>query len=443
MTDQPITKVGYAPRKVFLPYHNRTQRFAVMVAHRRCGKTVSVVNDLIKRAATHRLPYGKFAYIAPLLSQGKDIAWEYLQRFARPLITDTNIQELRVTLTNGAQIRIHGADNPDRLRGGYLDHAALDEFGDMRPSVWGSAVRPMLADRLGGATFIGTPKGRNEFHQIYARAAGDPEWFVGRYRASETGILLPSELDAARRDMTEEEYEQEFECSFDAAIKGAYFGKEVAEAERAGRICQVAVVPDVRIQAAWDLGMHDATAIWVFQVIGGQIRILDYIEGNQKKLGYYTGLLDAKGWTDRIDWLPHDVKVQEMGTGKTRIEVMINELGCKVELIPDFGLMDGVNAARQAFERCWFEIRTTGDGLEALRQYRTAFDERTKAFAKTPRHDWTSHAADAFRYLCIAWRVMSGKAVPAKVKPIGVSMDELTHDDFMDISDSHRDRGRV
>ena len=160
----------YAPRRVFLPYHARAQRWSCIVAHRRCGKTVACINDMIKRALMLQRSHGRYAYVAPFLAQAKEVAWEYLKRYAAPIITDKNEGELWVELMNGSRIRLHGADNPDRLRGNYLDGVVLDEFGDMRPSIWGGVIRPMLADRLGWATFIGTPKGRNEFAKVYERS---------------------------------------------------------------------------------------------------------------------------------------------------------------------------------------------------------------------------------------------------------------------------------
>ena len=168
------------------------------------------------------------------------MAWSYLTHYGRSLICEANVAELRITLVTGASIRIHGADNPDRLRGAYLDGVILDEFADMRPGVWGEVIRPMLADRQGWATFIGTPKGRNSFYELLAEAERRPaEWYTDRLKASETGILPQDELDLARKDMTPEQYDQEFECSFDAAIRGAYFAKELADAEEQGRITDV------------------------------------------------------------------------------------------------------------------------------------------------------------------------------------------------------------
>ena len=195
-------------------------------------KTIACINDTIRRAITLGRPHGRFAYVAPFLAQAKEVAWEYLKRYAAPLIADKNEGELWIELESGARIRLHGADNPDRLRGNYLDGVVLDEFGDMRPSIWGEVIRPMLADRQGWATFIGTPKGRNDFAKVFERSQSSPEWFSAMLRASQARLLPEAELESAREEMTPEQYEQEFECSFDAAIIGAYFGKEMAQAER-------------------------------------------------------------------------------------------------------------------------------------------------------------------------------------------------------------------
>jgi hypothetical protein len=383
------------------------QRWAVMVAHRRFGKTVGTINDLIKRAIELRRDHGRYAYVAPFLSQGKEIAWEYLKRFAEPAITDKNESELWVEVCGKARIRIHGADNPDRLRGAYLDGVVLDEYADMRPSVWGEVIRPMLADRQGWATFIGTPKGRNEFFAIWDRAQKDEaNWFAMMLRASSTGILPQSELDEARRDMTPEQYEQEFECSFEVAILGAYFGKEIAQLERDGHICELPYERSLPVHTAWDLGIGDSTAIWFFQVVGSEIRVIDHYEAHGQGLPHYAGVLASKPYKYGFDYVPHDAKVRELGTGRTRIETL-QQLGREPKLVPLHKIMDGINAARLSMPMVWFDRVKCAEGIEALRQYRAEFDEKTRAFKDAPRHDWTSHSADAFRYLAMAWREMA------------------------------------
>jgi phage terminase large subunit len=381
--------------------------------------------------------------VGPYLSQAKETAWEYLKRFAQPIIANKNEGELWIETTKGDRIRIHGADNPDRLRGAYLDGVVLDEYADMRPSVYSAIVRPMLADRAGWATFIGTPRGRNEFHRIWMGAQGDPDWFTAMLRASETGLIKQKELDDSRKTMTPEEYAQEWECSFDAAIQGAYYGKEIAEAERSGRVCEVGREPTAPVNCSWDLGISNngLMALWVFQVVHGQSRVLDQYSNAGFGLEHYVRWLNDRGWGERTDWVPHDAKVRELGTGKSRIETL-TDLGCKLELVPNLGLADGINATRIEIGRMWFNQATTTEGLEALRQYRTVYDERTKTFGDSPRRDWTTDIADAARYMAVAAREIAPPPI-APPKVIGVPLTELTHDQFFELEDRPQRRERV
>lgn len=392
---------------------------------------MACINDKIKRAITLSLPYGRYAYVAPYLSQAKEVAWEYLKRYAQPIILDKNESELWVELLNGARIRIHGADNPDRLRGAYLDGVVLDEYADMRPSVWGEVIRPMLADRRGWATFIGTPKGRNEFFQVWDLSQTSPDWFSSMLRASQTNILSESELGSARADMTPEQYEQEFECSFDAAILGAYYGKEIAEADRAGRITNIAYDSALDVQTAWDLGKGANMAVWCFQVVSrDEIRIIDHIEGQHSDgIPQLVSKLKTKPYRYGDDWVPHDAKVLEIGTGKTRVETLI-ALGRKPRVVPDHKVDDGINAGRLTLKHIWFDKDKCADGIEALRQYRAEFDEKTKTFRNIPRHDWSSHSADAFRYLCMAYRELIGDE--PKKDPIKEMLKPKTFKQMMD-----------
>ena len=405
----------YSPRRVFVPYHMRSQRWTAMAAHRRAGKTVACINDLVARALSCRRkgPPPRYAYVAPYLAQAKEIAWAYLVAASEPARRDKNESELWVELLNGARIRLHGADNPDRLRGAYLDGCVLDEFADMRPSVWGEVIRPMLADYGGWATFIGTPKGRNTFYDIMQRAEGSPEWFTSTLRASETGILPQVELDDAARDMTPEAFSQEFECSFDAAILGAYYGKEIAAAERAGRIGSVPVDPALPVHTAWDLGIGDSTAIWFFQVARDGLRVVDYYENHGQGLPHYAAELSARGYSYGIEYLPHDAAARELGSGRAIQETLRQLTRRHPRILPAQNVMDGINAARVTLGLAWFDAERCAAGLEALRQYRADYDEKLKTFRDRPKHDWSSHGADAFRYLSMAWRSLA----PVKPKP--------------------------
>ena len=401
---------------------------------------MAAVNDVIRNAARSDKKRHEAAYIAPFLKQAKKAAWEYMKEFSRPLWTKPpNEGELYVSIFPDARIQVYGADNPEALRGSYLDDCVLDEYADMRPSIWGSVIRPMLADRQGRATFIGTPKGRNQFFDIYRQAEDDPGWSRFFLPASITGILPQSELDAAKRDMTPEQYAQEFECSFEAAIMGAYYGREMAEAERAGRIRTVAIDPAFPVQTAWDLGKGQNMPVWCFQVVNGEVRVVDFIQDYYFTIEKMAAALTERGYHG-TDWVPHDAKAPSLETGRTRVETLM-KLGRKPQLVPMHKVMDGINAGRLLFPRVYFDAIKCVEGLEALRQYRADFDERLNTFKDEPKHDWASHAADAFRYLAMAWREQAGVEPVPKVQ--SKQINELTYDEFAEYSDERQSQRRV
>jgi hypothetical protein len=228
-------------------------------------------------------------------------------------------------------------------------------------------------------------------------------------RASETGLVAAEELAAARKMMTPEQYEQEFECSFEAAILGAYWGKEMAQAERDGRICDVPVDTDLPVYTAWDLGVKDTTAIWFFQVLHGGVNVVDFYEASGVGAAHYVDVLKQKaeqgGYKLGPCLVPHDAKVTEWGTGRTRIET-VQGMGLKLDLVPDHSVADGIQAARLTIPMARFDRTNCKDGIEGLKQYRAEYDEERKVFKPKPLHDWASNPADAWRYLAIGWRAL-------------------------------------
>jgi phage terminase large subunit len=407
-----------------------------MVCHRRAGKTVACIADLVMAAIFAKKQDSRFAYIDPYLNQAKDVAWTYLKRLVQDIPgVKKNESDLFVELPNGARVRLYGADNADRIRGAYLDGVILDEYADMAPRVWGEIVRPMLADRLGWAVFIGTPKGQNDFYHICKRAEEELDWYYLRLAASESGLLPPGELEEAKKDMTPEQFEQEFECSFSAAIQGAYWGKELAELERNGRVRDAIHDAALPVHTAWDLGMGDSTAIWCFQVLGSEIRVVDFYENSGQGLSHYCDWLAKQPYRYGDDYVPHDAKVRELGTGRTRVETLIS-MGRKPKLVPDHGLMDGINAVRMTMPKVWFDPKCS-EGMEALKQYRAEYDEKARTFRDRPKHDWTSHAADAFRYLCMAWRELKAEPDNPKGRNLSVgSENQVTWKDIFDPMES-------
>lgn len=391
----------YVARPLFFPLHERSTRWSIGVCHRRSGKTVSHINELVIGATKCQLPNPRFAYVAPQLNQAKDIAWTYLKHytgFANPRVNES---ELWVELPGGARIRIYGADNPDRLRGIYLDGVVLDEFGDMDPVIWTQVLRPALSDRQGWACFIGTPKGKNGFHRLWTDAEQNPAWTRLMLKASETGLLAADDLADARRIMSADEYAQEYECSFEAGVRGAYYGQEMQAAEVEGRIGAVPYDPRLQVHTAWDLGMADSTVIWFVQCVGRETRFVDVLKGEGVGLDWYARQLAERPYLYGTHYLPHDADVRELGTGKSRIEVL-HDLGVRsVKVCPNLPVADGIQALRMLLPTSWFDAAKCRAGIEALRMYRRAWDDKAKEFRAAPLHDWTSHFADAARYFAV------------------------------------------
>lgn len=404
MGDVKRVVVPYKPRGAFRDFHNRQTRWACLVAHRRAGKTVACINDLIRRAFVDEKENARYAYIAPYHSQAKSIAWDYLLRFSDPVRVNANASELWVELINGARIRLFGADNPDALRGLYLDGVILDEYADMRPRVWGEIIRPLLADREGWAVFIGTPKGHNAFYDIYKTSKVSESWYSASIKASESRLLPASELIDAAKGMSEDQYEQEFECSFEAAILGAYYGKELKAAEN--RITKVDYDPALPVYTAWDLGYHDDTAIIFYQCTYDEIHLIDYYSGSGLPIEDYANVVLGKSYKYEKHYLPHDARAKTLASGgRSIIEQLASYLTiAKMDIVPSLSVQDGIQAARAAFPKMWFDKENMGEAVELLKQYQREWDEEKKAFRDKPRHDHTSHCADAFRMMAISYR---------------------------------------
>ena len=354
--------LGYQARPQFTPLHLRTQRWACVVSHVRAGKTVACIMDLVDAALRCKLQDPRFAYVSPYYAQSKDTAWLYLKRFTAPIPgAEANEGELRVDFPNGGRVRLYGADNYDRMRGIYLDGVVCDEFADFHPAAWPEVIRGRLSDRRGWATFIGTPKGRNSFFDVWDNALRADDWFTLRLRASETGILSEEELADAAKAMTPEQYAQEYECSFDAAILGAYYGRDIADAERDGRICEVPIDPALPVDTAWDLGKGSyGTSIWFFQVTPSGVRVVDHYENIGHDLDHYAAELRARqkagGYKYGTHYLPHDARAMILGMKRTRLEQLMELLrGDKISIVPDHRVEDGINAGRMTIKQAWFD----------------------------------------------------------------------------------------
>ena len=399
--EEEAIDLGYRPRLPQKQIHKamREARFVVVVAHRRMGKTVSAIMELVDRALNNDLPNPRYGYIAPTYAQAKRIAWDYLIEYTRPLGAKVNIAELRVDFL-GRRISLYGSENAESLRGQYFDGVVLDEIGDQNPKIWTDIIRPALTDRKGWCLFIGTPKGNNHFADFKERGKEGNGWKFLEFKASETQILDAGELAAAKAEMGDDKYKQEYECSFDAPVEGAFYGALLNEAEDQERITKIPNETLSRTVCAWDLGISDSTAIWVAQLIGKEVRLIDFCENHGVGLDYYVSWLRERGYNDAEQILPHDVEVRELGSGKSRKEMLI-DAGLEITVAPRLSVADGIQSVRKLLPRCWFDEEKTKQGLSALRNYRREFDEKRNVFYDRPLHDWCSHAADAMRYLAV------------------------------------------
>ena len=391
------------------PYQRRLflarKRFNCWVCHRRFGKSALTLllslSDLTHN--TQRQP--RYAYIAPLYRQAKAIAWDMLSRYAS-YFEDTviNQAELRVDFPNGGQIRLYGADNPDSLRGIYLDGVVFDEYAQMRPRVWHEVVRPALADRNGWAVFIGTPYGRNHFHDLYQQAQSAPDWHAALYTVEDTGVIPEDELESARRIMAPEQYAQEWMCSFESALIGSYYGAYLETAQAEQRLTRVPWEPSVPVHTAWDLGIWDATAIWFVQPVGRMLHVIDYLEASDHGLEWYTRVLHDKPYTYGRHFFPHDIEARDFSSdGRTRL-AMAAQLGLRpAVVVPRGDVADGIQAVRSLFPRLLFDSEKCYTGIEALKAYRRAWNETQKTWAEHPFHDWSSHSADALRCFAMGY----------------------------------------
>jgi phage terminase large subunit len=340
-----------------------------------------------------------------------------------------NESELRVDYPNGGQVRIYGSDNPDRLRGLYFDGVVLDEYGLMPPRIFTEVVSPTLVDRQGWAFFIGTPNGKNQFYDVAQRAKESSDWFFAEHRASQTGIIPPEHLAKERGLMTPDEYAQEYECSFEASVKGAIYARELLAAREQGRLARVPYDPAVVVDTDWDLGFGDLTAVWFSQSFPtGEVRLVDYYEAAGHGLPHFVSLLKAKGYTYGEHWAPHDIQLLEM-SGHSRWEAA-QSLGLHFMISPKVAhVEDGIHAARMLLPRCYFDADKCRDGLEALANYRWKVPNVQDPTGRPlPIHDWASHGADAFRGL--AYRHYVKRKHPERDAAREVRRAQKDHDPY-------------
>ena len=375
-----VVELPYCPRPHFIPVHESTKRFKLIVAHRRCGKTVALVNTLIMAALGNKRkePAPRYAYIAPSFEQAKDLVWSYVKQYTQGIPGMEFLEgELVAKFKNGSTIRLYGgALAYERMRGIYLDGAVLDEFALLHPNAFTSVVRPCLSDYRGFAIVSGTAAGEDHFHALKLRAEEEPGWDVFEIPISSTGsdALLPEEVEEMRQDMSPEEFSREMMCSFAAPVAGAYYTDAINALQLQNRVTKVSVDLNTSVVSSWDLGIRHLQCIWLFQICGREIHWIDYIEGTGKSLSHYCDLLALKakagGFSYRAHLLPHDVEVRELSTGHSRRHELTGLLTEPVITVPNHNTEDGITAVRATLGVSWFNEESTRKGLARLRSYR-------------------------------------------------------------------------
>ena len=398
-------EIPYVPRPLQAKLHNDldNHRFAVLNCHRRFGKTILIILHLIKKALTNDKKNPRYYLIGPTFVSIKRVCWDYLKQYASCIPGTTfNETELRCDLPNGARITLLSSEDPDKIRGIYADGVCIDECSQMNPILWNEIIRPALSDRKGFCYFISTPAGMsNIFYDLYQHAQSDPNWLAYTAKASETKIIDQEELDAAKSQMGEAKYKQEFECDWIANIEGAVYGEIIKSLEEKKQITRIAYDPALEVHTAWDLGVDDSTAIVFYQLLGNQILIIDYYENNREGLPHYVQVVKDKDYVYGEHFAPHDIEVTEFSTGKTRREVAY-QLGIRFKILPKINLEDGIHSLKMVLPKCWFDGENTKPLVDALRHHHRKYNEKMKMFSNKPVKDWSSHAADAARYMALS-----------------------------------------
>ena len=399
-------ELDYKPRLQMVDFHQRHNRFAFLICHRRYGKTVACIAELIIRALYTKKKQAQYAYVCPFRTQAKAVAWNYLVDMTQGIATDVKVSELSVTLPNGAKIWLSGSDNVNALRGLYLDGCVLDEFAQCRPDLLEAVILPCLLDRKGWLVVIGTAYGRlNQFFEYYEKSKEDPEWFHADIKVSESGVIPDDEIERIRDAISDAKFQQEFMNDFSAELVGTYYANIINDIEAKGQInSDIHWQPDLDVHVSFDIGRGDNTVAWFWQETPQGVHFIDYYTNNGEQAEHYIDMLKEKPYRYKVINLPHDAKAKTFATKKSALEQFVDafqETDTQIHIVPRLSVEDGIEAARQLLKYSYFDYDRCYHGVECLRVYRKKFDSINQVFMKTPLHDYSSDTADSFRYAAI------------------------------------------
>lgn len=404
---------NFTPRKyqveLFRAFERGFRRI-IQVWHRRAGKDKTDINIVVREAMQTVAAY---FYVFPTYTQGKKILWDgmdkdgfrFMDHVPQAIRKRTDNTNMFIELVNGSTIQIIGSDNIDSIVGTNPQGVVFSEFSLQDPKAW-DFLRPILAENGGWALFNFTPRGKNHAYDLLEYAKTDDKWFVSLLTVDDTGAIAKDVLEQERKEIIAKNgddsiYQQEYYCSFDASVQGSYYGNQVYEAEQQGRIKAVPYDRGLKVDTWWDLGVGDAMAIWFTQTVGREIHVIDCLDAEGEGIPYYVAELQKRGYVYGTHYWPHDGEARELSTGVSRKETA-ERLGLTpILIVPNIGIDDGIQATRLLFSRLWFDTERCKRGLEAIKNYRKAYDEKRKQYRDHPEHDWSSHFADALRYLAV------------------------------------------
>jgi len=404
---------------------------AMAVWHRRAGKDEVLLHHT---ACSMMKRVGNYWTCLPEYNQARKAIWSAVnphtgkrridEVFPQELRASTDEGKMFIRFHNGSTYQCLGSDTYNSAVGSSCAGLTMSEYALSNPSAW-AYFKPMLEENAGWAAFITTPRGRNHAFEMYKYAQQSKDWFCELLTARDTDALTEQQMEEALseyralygHDMGEGQFRQEYFCDFQTQLLGSFYTHEMLQVRNEGRIMACEPIEGEYVHRAWDLGVGDDTSIWWFQAQpSGQLLVLDHYAASGVGVEHYRDLIfereTERGWRHGNDYVPHDAKVKEFGTGRTRVETMAS-MGLRPVLVPQASLDDGINAVRRSLPLCIFHPRTEHGGIEALEQYRREWDDERKCFKPNAVHDWTSHPADAFRYLAQSWRSAPRREVKA------------------------------
>lgn len=389
----------------------------VAIWHRRSGK-----DDVCLHwsASSMFRRVGSYWHMLPEASQARKAIWNAVnphtgkrridEAFPEEIRANINEQEMFIRTKNGSTWQVIGSDNYNSLVGSPPVGVVFSEWALAKPGAW-AYLRPILAENGGWAAFITTSRGNNHAKTTFDLGLSEDGWFAEKLTAKDTDVFTQEQLDQELReyiaDYGEDEgralFEQEYMCSFDSAVLGSYYGKDIRRAEESGRIGNVPYDPAVPVDTWWDIGVGDNTSIGFTQAVGKEVRFIDHYSMSGEGLPHYAKILQDKNYIYGNHYGPHDIEVREFGSGRSRIETA-KSLGIKFRVVPKLSIDDGINAVRTMFSRFWFDRNNCKGLIDSLREYHKEWNEKQKTFLDRPCHDWSSHDADMVRYFAVGFK---------------------------------------